>query len=218
MDVSVLNTVGGASATTAASTAKETEDRFLKLLVTQMRNQDPMNPLDNAQVTTQLAQLSTVRGVDKLNETMTSLAAQFQFGQMFQASALIGKDVLAAGAPLRLTGGSAHGAVSLEAAADKVNVSIQNAAGQVVRALELGARPAGQTGFDWDGKDSTGKALAEGRYAFTVAASSNEAAVTAAGLAPGRVSSVAVNGTEVTLDLDGLGAVALAAVKRIATD
>lgn len=217
MDVSALNTIGGASATTAASTVKETEDRFLKLLVTQMRNQDPMNPLDNAQVTTQLAQLSTVSGVDKLNETMTSLAAQFQSGQMLQASTLIGKDVLAAGAPLRHDGDGARGVVSLAGAAERVSVQVQNAAGETLRTLELGAQPAGLVNFDWDGKSDAGKTVAAGAYHFVAEATAGGQAVSADALASGRVASVAVSGAQVTLELDGLGAVALDAVKRIAT-
>jgi flagellar basal-body rod modification protein FlgD len=74
---------------TAKSAADDVQDRFLKLLVTQMKNQDPLNPLDNAQVTTQLAQISTVNGIEKLNATITAMASSFTAGQSLQAATMI---------------------------------------------------------------------------------------------------------------------------------
>ena len=85
---------------TAKSAADDVQDRFLKLLVTQMKNQDPLNPLDNAQVTTQLAQISTVNGIEKLNATIEAMASSFTSGQSLQAATMIGKDVLVPGSTL----------------------------------------------------------------------------------------------------------------------
>lgn len=90
---------GTKTAAAAAGSAAELSDRFLKLLVTQLKNQDPMNPMENAELTTQLAQMSTVEGVNRLNDTMDGLAAQFRASQVLQGSALLGRAVLAEANP-----------------------------------------------------------------------------------------------------------------------
>src|SRR3990167_8083696 len=90
-----FNAKAGAAAT--ASTAADTQDRFLKLLVTQMKNQDPLNPMDNAQVTSQMAQLSTVTGIDKLNVTLQALSDSMASSQSLQAASMIGYGVLVPG-------------------------------------------------------------------------------------------------------------------------
>src|SRR5512146_862467 len=110
--------------TGTAPAADDLQDRFLKLLVTQMKNQDPLNPLDNAQVTSQLAQISTVNGIEKLNTTIQAMATSFAAGQSLQAAGMIGRDVLVPAPTLRLAGGSALFGVDLAQAADQVKVSI----------------------------------------------------------------------------------------------
>ena len=117
-DASLLSS--GASKTV---TGAEAQDRFLKLLVTQMRNQDPLNPLDNAQVTTQLAQISTVTGVEKLNSTLQGLSSALMASQSLQSAALIGRDVMASGNVLSLNAGNATGGVDLKQAEGRVTVS-----------------------------------------------------------------------------------------------
>ena len=88
------STVGG---TLASSTADESQDRFLKLLVTQMRNQDPMNPMDNAQVTTQLAQINTVRGIETLNTSVAKLVDRGNASSPLDAVGMLGRKVMVAG-------------------------------------------------------------------------------------------------------------------------
>ena len=95
------------------------QDRFLTLLVTQMRNQDPLNPLENAEVTTQLAQISTVSGIDKLNQAMQGMTQGFLATQSVQAGSLIGRGVLAPGSTLVLEAGQAKAGVSLAGSADR---------------------------------------------------------------------------------------------------
>src|SRR5690242_20428596 len=108
------------------SAAAEMQDRFLKLLVTQMKNQDPLNPMDNAQVTTQLAQISTVGGIDKLNTTLQTLSSSMLAAQSVQSSAIIGRDVYASGSTLALADGKATGAFELKQDADHVFVQISD--------------------------------------------------------------------------------------------
>ena len=91
-------------AATSASDAGATSDRFLKLLVAQMQNQDPLNPMDNAQVTSQMAQINTVTGIEKLNTTVQGLSSQFMQLQALQGASLVGRDVIVAGNKLSVAG------------------------------------------------------------------------------------------------------------------
>ncbi len=86
-----------ASTSTAASDANASQDRFLKLLVAQLNNQDPMNPMDNAQMTSQMAQINTVTGIQQVNETLKSMATQFSSLQVMQGTSMVGRDVLIQG-------------------------------------------------------------------------------------------------------------------------
>src|SRR5579871_653273 len=93
-------------APTSTSTAQDAQNRFMTLLVTQMQNQDPLNPMDNSQMTSQLAQLSTVSGIDTMNTTLQSLISSYQQSQTLQATSMIGHGVLTAGNSLTLSNGS----------------------------------------------------------------------------------------------------------------
>ena len=206
-----------ALASSQQAQSKSTDDaqnRFLTLLVTQLKNQDPMNPMDNAQLTTQLAQISTVEGIDKLNTTLQSLAASFAMSQSLQATGMIGHDALVPGSALALTNGKALGGVELAQPADKVIVTISDAAGNVREQVDLGPKAAGVSAFQWDGETPLGTAK-DGSYTFAVTASRGTTAITATPLAYGRVTAVApgASGTEVTLG--GLGTVPLSDVKQV---
>lgn len=198
----------------AVAGAGEQQDRFLKLLVTQMRNQDPLNPLDNAQVTTQLAQISTVTGIDKLNATLQGLSGTMNSTQSLQSAALIGRAVLTPGGALRLYNEGGGGGVELQQAADRVTVTIMDTAGQVVRRLELGQQPAGVTGFQWDGLNDAGQRAANGAYVFQVSALRGAAAIAVQPLATALVSGVTLGTDGMKVNTD-LGDVAIGDVKRI---
>lgn len=220
---------GGASATwmdamspkknnASKSAVEETQDRFMKLLVTQMRNQDPMNPLDNAQVTSQFAQLSTVTGIDKLNDTLASLMGTYQVSQSLQAANMIGHGVLVPGSKLSLVKGGGIMGVELDKPADKVEVKIRDAGGNEVRTLSLGAQEAGSLPLTWDGKSNDGTVLADGNYTFEVTATmQNGERVNAKALQFGLVGTVSTgpNAKGVTLNLEGIGAVDFAEVRQI---
>ncbi|MDU7587295.1 MAG: flagellar hook capping FlgD N-terminal domain-containing protein, partial [Acidovorax sp.] len=105
------------------------QDRFLKLLVAQLTNQDPMNPLDNAQMTSQMAQINTVTGIQQLNQTMASMAAQFNSLQVMQGTALVGRSVLTEGSTVTIDDKTGKGGFELASAATSVKVEIVNANG-----------------------------------------------------------------------------------------
>lgn len=203
-----------ASAATTGTT-QEAQDRFLTLLVTQLKNQDPLNPMDNAQVTTQLAQMSTVSGIEKLNTTLDTLLGAYNDAQSMQAAALIGKTVLVPGSGLALSNGSGYGGVNLVSAADQVTVNILDAGGNVLQTENLGKQPAGPLDFSWDGKTSAGATVADGSYKFTVEAKQSGVAVSADALQIGTVSALVRGKNGFLLDLGALGTVDFKTVQQI---
>ena len=204
-----------AAAPSATSVVDDPQDRFLKLLVTQMKNQDPLNPLDNAQVTSQMAQISTVSGIDKLNTTLQTMAASFTANQSLQATSMIGHGVLAPGSALTLQNGAAIAGVDLPQTVDRLTVTIRNSAGIAVHSVDMGPQPAGTVAFQWDGVTDSGAAAASGTYSFAVSAQQGGNAVNASTLSYGRVSGVSQGAQGVTLNVDGLGVVALSGVKQV---
>src|SRR5687767_11090133 len=171
---------------TAKSAADDIQDRFLKLLVTQMKNQDPLNPLDNAQVTSQLAQISTVGGIDKLNNTISGLSASLLASQSLQSASIIGHDVYALGSTLNLNG-KATGGFDLKQDADRVFVQVTDGAGALVRTLQLPAAKAGMSAFEWDGKTDGGLTAPNGTYVFQLTAGRGTSTIPVEPLTAGRV-------------------------------
>lgn len=201
-------------------------DKFMTLLVTQLKNQDPLNPLDNAQVTSQLAQLSTVTGVNKLNATLESLKSSYQSAEAMQATNLIGHGVLVEGYKTQLTDGKAILGVELDSAADKVQVVVtSNITGKEVAVIELGAQPAGVVPIAWDGvpdptqlgEDGKPVTLPNGTYTYKVVASrGDEELDDARTLSFDSVASVTTNSKDgIKLNLPIKGAVTMADIKQV---
>lgn len=201
----------------AAATSKDpggaaSADRFLTLLVAQLKNQDPLNPMDNAQVTSQMAQINTVTGIEKLNATVASLSSQFAQSQAVQGASLIGRDVVVAGDRLAVDADRVgRGGFELAGAADHVDVEVLSGAGKVIDTLQLGALPSGLHRFDWP----AGSAAETAGLRFRVVAKSGATNVAAATLMHDRVESVASGAGGLTLQLTRSGDVAYAAVKSI---
>lgn len=206
-----------ASSSSAAKiqTAADTQDRFLKLLVTQMKNQDPLNPMDNAQVTSQMAQLSTVTGIDKLNVTLQALSDSMVPNQTLQAATMIGHGVLVPGSGMDLSGGSGYGGIDLTQSVDKVDIAIYDQAGVLVRSMQLGAQQAGLVNWQWDGRNDAGASMADGSYTFAVSATQAGNAVDAATLQFGMVNSVTQGKQGVALRVGQLDGIALSQVRQI---
>jgi len=178
-------------------------DRFLKLLVTQLQNQDPLNPMENAEITSQMAQINTVTGVEKLNASMQALMAQVVQMQALQGAGLVGRDVTVEGNRLSVTDGRPEAGFALDGPADAVRVEVLNGAGHVVDTLDLGALGSGRHGFEWDA------AGAVANHSFRVSATLGSAEVGATPLMLDRVQSVSVDGTAgLMLDLEHSGRVA----------
>ncbi len=200
----------------AASNASDIQDRFLKLLVSQLKNQDPLNPMDNAQLTSQLSQISTVTGIEKLNSAMQSLSASFIAAQSLQSAGLIGHTVFAEGSNLAFNGSAAvSGGINLSQSADSVKVNVVGPSGNVVRQIDLGARQAGLAGFQWDGRSDSGSTAAAGTYKFEVKATSGGKAVPVTSLMSGTVSSVILGSDGAHAMVTGIGDVPVQQIKQI---
>ncbi len=208
-------TSGTSAASTTKTAAQETEDRFLKLLVTQMQNQDPLNPMDNAEVTSQMAQLSTVTGIDRLNSTLEAMSSSFASSQSLQAAGMIGRSVLAPGSSLQLLNGMAAGGFDLKQPVDSAVVKIKDAAGNVLQSVDMGAQKEGSVLFQWDGTTDSGAIAPDGSYTFEVSAVQGGVKVEVENLALGMVGSVSLGAAGVVLNTDALGAVDVAKVKQI---
>lgn len=187
--------------TSTTSAAEDMEKNFLTLLMTQLKNQDPMNPTDANQMTAQLSQISTVSGIEKLNTSMDKLLASYSETQNMQAAAMIGKAVLVAGNTLDLGTGGAVAGINLEGAAERVTVTINDATGKAVQTQELGKQAAGVLSFMWDGKSDAGAALPAGSYTFSVDAANGETAVKSTALTAGMVNAVTLTKDGVSLEL-----------------
>lgn len=172
--MSLTITNGASSAPVATSTTKDTtandlSEQFLKMLVAQMQNQDPMNPMDNAQLTSQLAQISTVNGISSLNATVTGLGSNLSALQSMQAAALVGREVEVPGNTLSLEeDATVKGGFDVPYAVENAKVSITNADGKVVYTSDMGKTNAGTSHFEWDGKDANGDQMPAGTYTFDV--------------------------------------------------
>ena len=154
IDTTNLGTTVGSTTGNAAKNNMDpaaSQDRFLKLLVAQLNNQDPLNPMDNAQMTTQMAQINTVSGIQELNATLKGMATQFGSMQTLQGTSLIGREALVAGNKLGFDGNVGKGAMRLDAAASQVSVEVMGKNGEVLDTLDFGALTAGQHSFNWDG-------------------------------------------------------------------
>jgi flagellar basal-body rod modification protein FlgD len=208
------------SSLTSGSTGSSTlgKDSFLQLLVTQMKNQNPLDPQDNTQFVSQLAQFSSLESMQNLNTTVNSISTQYQSSQALQASSLVGRSVIVdSGSTAVDTSKSMTGSVVVPSESSVTTVKVFDSSGAAVRTIDLGAQKAGTTSFTWDGKSDSGVAQASGNYSF-VASGSLDGTNTALGTyLPATVSSVtmASSGSDMTLNLASGNSIALSKVKQI---
>jgi flagellar basal-body rod modification protein FlgD len=207
---------GGSAGASAATTAAASQNQFMTLLVTQLKNQDPLNPMDNAQMTSQMAQINTVSGINQLNTTLQALSASMTPNQTVQAASMIGHGALVPGDGVDLVSGSAGlGGFSLPSPSDRASVSIYDSTGALVNTLDLGGQPAGVTKWQWNGTDSAGAAVPAGSYTFKVNASLAGNVMAASTLQYGLINSVTQGATGLTLSVGSLQNIALTQVQQI---
>lgn len=184
--VAPVPAVTAAAATTAAPATPRSQiagnfSDFLKLLMTQLKNQDPTAPLDTNQFTQQLVQFSSVEQQLNTNTSLNKLITLQEGGQVLQSSALVGKTVQVASAQVGLEGG--RGTIQFQSAAGgPADVTIYGPSGQPVRTAQVSTAP-GTNSFSWDGRDDSGRRLADGAYSVGVAVAGSAVPFTVGGVA-----------------------------------
>lgn len=194
------------------------KDAFLQLLVTQMQNQNPLDPQENGEFVAQLAQFSSLESMQSLNGSVNSILQGFQSSTALQASSLVGRNVVVQTDKASVdTSKEMKGSVNLSASSTAVKVGVYNGQGDLVRSLDLGTKAAGLADFTWDGKDSKGDVAPAGVYTFKAAADVKGTSTAMTTNLPASVNSVTTgaNGSEMMLNLAGLGSVPLSKVQVI---
>ncbi|MDD1968929.1 flagellar hook assembly protein FlgD [Pseudomonas putida] len=202
--------------TTGSSTLGK--DSFLQLLVTQMQNQNPLDPQDNSEFVAQLAQFSSLETMQNLSTSVDAIGGMYQSSQALQASSLVGRTVVVdAGSTSVDTTKGITGQAVLPNSSTVTQVKVYDSKGEVVRTLDLGEQKAGNASFTWDGKDEDGNVLASGNYSFVATAALDGKSSTVKTYLPATVSSVTMGsaGTAMTLNLADGSNVALSKVQQI---
>jgi flagellar basal-body rod modification protein FlgD len=207
-----------------AKNAKKTElgqDDFLKLMLSQLKNQDPFKPLDPSQYVGQLAQFSSVSGLKEMNTSITALTASLRGNQVLDGAALIGRTVIASGSAVYLPAASEDrlgiaGTADIPKGTASLQMVIKDGSGATIRTAAL-SPTAGLRGFQWDGKDDAGNAVAAGSYKVEIlATAAGKTESVATSIAAG-VSSVSLDPASgaLLLDTDTLGEIPMSDVERV---
>jgi flagellar basal-body rod modification protein FlgD len=168
------------------------QDQFLKLLLAQIKHQDPLSPMDNTAFIAQLAQFSQLEQTKQMSSALSKFVTQQNVSNNSSLVGLVGRRVSAAGSSVTLTPGtSAPLSYNLSGEASAVTVQVSTVAGLPVRAFELKGQAAGPQTIAWDGKNQNGSTLPAGTYAFTVKATTGkDTPVAATTLQTGQVTAV----------------------------
>ena len=194
------------------------KDAFLQLLVTQLKNQNPLDPQDNSAFVAQLAQFSSLEGITTLNDTVSGLASNYNSSQALQASSLVGRSVIAPGDKAVVdTTKSFSGTVVVPSSVSDVTLKITDATGKTVRTIDMGSQSTGNASFIWDGKNDAGETVPAGTYSFGATSAIDGQSVALVTNLPATVNSVTISqtGGELMLNLAGLGSIALSKVQTI---
>ncbi|KQV60031.1 hypothetical protein ASC95_00690 [Pelomonas sp. Root1217] len=212
MDITALNGSTTGTPTVSAKNAAETQDRFLKLLVAQMNNQDPLNPMDNAQVTSQMAQIQQVTSLSTLDTSIKSLGGQLGQMQALQSISLVGREVSVPSDKIQVENGAADGSYELDGAAQTVKLEILGGAGNVIDTVQLGAQGSGRQTFSWP----AGTKVPEGtEVKYRITAANGAKAVTSTLYAHDKVDAVYSENGSLKLNLERLGPVDYTAVSSV---
>jgi flagellar basal-body rod modification protein FlgD len=209
-----IDGVGAATGQAAAASKDKAlnQSDFLSLLVQQMRNQDPTQPMDSSQMVSQMAQISQVSATQALQTSFDALGRSMQGNQMLQASGMVGRSVVVPSGVGTLQDSGMDGAVNVPDGGGQVLVNVTDAAGNVLRTMSLGTPAAGLAAFHWDGTGNDGRPLAKGTYGLTAQAGNTAVAT----YVSGKVTGVGMTGSDgAYLDVDGFGGVLLSQVAQI---
>ncbi len=193
-------------------------DQFMQLMLAQLKNQDPLEPQENGEFLTQLAQMETASGISELQDSFSSFSTAMQSNSALQASSLVGRSVLAPGGFAQLeTGSNVTGQINLTSSTTDLSIEITDSAGQLVKTIPMGTQAAGEVSFTWNGIDEAGNFMPPGSYQLRATASVGNENMAQEVLVSAKVDSVTIgqSGQGVKLNLAGLGSIDLSEVKEI---
>jgi flagellar basal-body rod modification protein FlgD len=219
VSTSFISTLQNPTVTASSSGTALGKDAFLQLLVTQMKNQNPLDPQDNSEFVSQLAQFSSLESMQNLTSTVDSIATSYTSSQALQASSLVGRSVIVdTSTSVVDTTKGMTGSVVVPSSAANTTVKIYDASGNLVNTVDLGTQTAGTTSFSWDGTNSDGTVADSGTYTFTASGTidgTNTAMTTYLPATVNSVTTAAATGGEMTLNLAGGTSIALSKVQTI---
>ncbi|MGB5323811.1 MAG: flagellar hook assembly protein FlgD [Pseudomonadales bacterium] len=212
----LLNNLGIAAEQGKEKSDELGQDAFLRLMIAQLQNQDPLSPQENGEFIAQLAQFSSVEGITNLGASVNNLVSEFRSSRALEASALVGTSVEVSSNVAPLVGGSnLNGSIILPASTEQLQVTVSTPLGEVVRVEQMSSQPAGDLAFAWDGRNTAGELMPPGNYRVNATAildgESTEVPVRLAA----NVNSVSVGtGGAITLNVDGVGEVNIDDVRK----
>ncbi len=193
------------------------QEVFLELMITQMKNQNPLDPQDSSEFVAQLAQFSSVEGLDKLNDNVSKVASSLQSSQALQASALVGRSVKVRTDTAQFTGQKpVVGTVDVPFSTSGLLMNVYSPNGELVWQQDLGSQAPGEVDFGWQGVAADGRALPPGNYRFEAIGSREDGPVKLNTFLAANVNSVTIGANNtMTINVQGLGPVGLSQVKEI---
>ena len=217
-NMNVLENLGLAKTKKAGTEQKLGQEDFIKLMTTQMNNQDPMKPMENGDFLSEMAQFSTVSGLKEIKDAFNGLATSLKSSQALQASSMVGRKVLVPGSMSSLSQGTPmKAAVEIDEGVADVKVNIMNDQGALVKEIDLGNKSAGVAHFSWDGMLDADKKAMSGNYSIRAIGMRDGQAESLKTLISDTVQSVSLGtgGQGVSLTLANAGSAGLADVKEI---
>ncbi len=214
----IYDSLGLSSRKENAKQSDGLQDQFMTLMLTQMKNQDPLEPMENGEFLAQLAQFNTVSGIQELQKSFSDFASSMQGNQALQASTMVGRNVQLRSNTAQITSGeTVNGSAELFASTTSLRVTIQDSVGQVVRTMDMGQRAAGEVSFQWDGRTDSGVPAASGKYYIVAEAAIDGQMQALTTNVEARVESVTLGqvGSEISLNVVGQGAVAMSRINKI---
>ncbi|MGR9105731.1 MAG: flagellar hook assembly protein FlgD [Gammaproteobacteria bacterium] len=218
INLDTLNTLGLQPRPSQRSRNELGQAEFLRLMTTQLTHQDPTKPMDSADFLTQIAQFSTVSGIQDLQRAFAQFADSMRSDQDLQAANLVGREVLIpADTGLLAAGGNVRGEVLIPGRASAVTVEILDSNGRLVKTIDLGPQAGGRTAFNWDGSTIDGGFADPGSYKIRASAVINGTNTGLNTLVRSRVESVTLghNGSGIQVNVAGIGPVAFSDVYEI---
>jgi len=208
----------GQQSTQGANKNELGQDAFMQLMLAQLKNQNPLDPMDNGDFLAQMAQFSTASGVGELKNSFDNFSSGFNSTQALQASSLVGRKVLVEGNTAQLpASGGIEGTANLPVSSNDVRLAVQNAGGQIVRTIDLGRQSAGEMNFTWDGMDGNGNRAPVGNYVITAEAliDGKAQALRTSVVAPVESVTLGQGGRDISLSVAGQGEVPMSSVSKI---